>query len=118
MAVSGVEIIERTPIIKHITGIASRNIGVFCDVMQQRARELSPVGTPESTGIPGYRGGTNRQSIFVRKVDDLQFEVGTASNYGAYLELGTSKMRARPYMAPAAEAARHKLESLPKGEWS
>lgn len=108
MAVSTVEMIERQPVMKTVTDIVGRKLlTVFCDTMRNTAKELTPIKT-----------GNNMRSIFMRQVEFLTFEVGTASNYGAYLELGTSRMKARPYMAPAAEAARHKLESLPKGEWS
>lgn len=31
-------------------------------------------------------------------------EVGPTANYGAYVELGTSRMRAQPYMRPATDA--------------
>lgn len=52
------------------------------------AQRLTPVGTPESTGIAGYRGGTLRKSITHKVVDDTVY-VGSNVNYAPYVELGT-----------------------------
>lgn len=56
------------------------------------AKDLCPVGTPESTGIPGYIGGTLKGSIS-HKVDPKEpaVYVGTNVEYAAYVELGTGK---------------------------
>ena len=67
------------------------------------AKDLCPVGTPESTGIPGHIGGTLRNSI-THVVDEAAGAVyiGTNVEYGPYVELGTEKMAAQPYLKPAA----------------
>ena len=67
------------------------------------AKDLCPVGTPESTGIPGYIGGTLRNSI-THVVDESEESVyiGTNVEYGPYVELGTVKMEARPFLRPSA----------------
>lgn len=67
------------------------------------AKDLCPVGTPESTGIPGYIGGTLRNSI-THVVDESEESVyiGTNVEYGPYVELGTVKMDAQPFLRPAA----------------
>lgn len=65
------------------------------------AKDLCPVGTPESTGIPGYIGGTLRGSI-THISDGKAAYIGTNVKYGKYVELGTVKMAARPYLRPAA----------------
>lgn len=65
------------------------------------AKALCPVGTPESTGIPGYKGGTLRNSITHTRDKDSAY-IGTNVEYAPYVELGTVKMKARPYLKPAA----------------
>lgn len=92
------------------------------------AKKLAPVGTPESTGVPGYSGGLLRNSIThavsgnspgimlytsndgKRKgtyngaaPDEKNKAVYIGSNveYATYVELGTSKMKAQPYIKPA-----------------
>ena len=52
------------------------------------AKRLCPVGTVESTGIKGYRGGTLRNSI-THAVDGDVLSVGSNIPYAAYVELGT-----------------------------
>lgn len=50
--------------------------------------------------------GELRASIHTEKTDNgLAVVVGAA--YGAFVELGTSKMAAQPYLGPAAAKARH-----------
>lgn len=65
------------------------------------AKKICPVGTPESTGIAGYRGGTLRNSITFR-VDatgkDKMLELGSNVEYAPHVELGTG-----PYFKPPPE---------------
>jgi HK97 gp10 family phage protein len=79
---------------------------------QKVAKQNCPVGTPESTGIKGYHGGRLRQSI---QVDSsfLTFTVGTNVFYAIFVEKGTVKMRARPFLTMGFEAgAKQLLEDL------
>ena len=55
---------------------------------EKYAKALCPVGTPESTGKKGYRGGTLRNSITF-EVDGDQLVVGSNVEYAPYVELGT-----------------------------
>ena len=71
------------------------------------AKRLCPVGTPESTGKKGYRGGRLRSSITNEIGQDgegLVAVIGTNVEYAPYVELGTSKMAAQPFLLPALEA--------------
>ena len=52
------------------------------------AKRLCPVGTVESTGIKGYRGGTLRNSI-THAVNGDVLSVGSNVEYAPYVELGT-----------------------------
>lgn len=59
---------------------------------EKYAKALCPVGTPESTGKKGYRGGTLRNSITFNvdtSGDDKYVEVGSNVEYAPYQELGT-----------------------------
>lgn len=68
------------------------------------AKRLCPVGTSESTGKPGYRGGTLRNSI-THKSDKTSTIVGSNVEYAPYVELGTG-----PYFEPPPEWERFETE--------
>lgn len=75
--------------------------------VERAAIRLCPVGTPESTGKKGYRGGRLRSSITNEIGTDAQglvATIGTNVEYAPYVELGTSKMAAQPFLLPALEA--------------
>ena len=100
-------------------------------VAEGYAKKLAPVGTPESTGIPGYIGGLLRGSIThalsgkqpsISTYQDNAGKrrgsysgtapeeggsnknavyIGTNVEYAPYQELGTIHMAAQPFLKPA-----------------
>jgi len=62
---------------------------------------------------PRARTGLLMKSIFY-SVDQgsMTAIVGTSLKYGLYLELGTSRMAARPFIRPAIDRVRQKLDAL------
>ena len=70
--------------------------------LQEAAQRKAPVGTPQSTGIPGYVGGTLKRSIVLEIRDGgLTAEVEPTAEYATYVEHGTRYMDAQPYLKPA-----------------
>lgn len=72
------------------------------------AKKKCPVGTPQSTGIKGYVGGTLRNSITHQQIDENTEVIGTNVEYAPYVEYGHrtrsgGHVAARPYLRPAAE---------------
>lgn len=63
------------------------------DDVRGHARDRAPVDT-----------GFLKNSIQVTFPDDLTGVVFVAAEYGIYVELGTRRMAARPYLRPALEA--------------
>lgn len=45
------------------------------------------------------------RSIRSEKIAPGEYKTGTDVDYGPYVEMGTSRMRAQPYLRPAAEEA-------------
>lgn len=106
------------------------------------AKKLCPVGTAESTGKKGYRGGTLRNSITFRvnaAGDEKTLEVGSNVEYAPYVELGTGPhfvpppewerfesergrgvgrayVKPRPYIRPAIEDHRDEYERIAERE--
>ena len=104
-------------------GVLSATQDLFDEEIVPTAKELSP-GTAE-----GYQRnvaekkkhpsgtGTNRRSIdstVTETAEGVQAQLFTQSGYGGYLELGTSKMRAQPYLNPAFEMHIGKLSEKVK----
>ena len=78
--------------------------------LQTKAQKNAPVGTPQSTGIPGYVGGKLKQSIGLEITDGgLTAEVEPTADYAAYVEYGTRFMDAQPYLKPAYDEQKKKF---------
>lgn len=55
--------------------------------------------------------GHLRQSI-TKEVKDKEARIGTNVHYAPYVELGTVKMKAQPYLRPALDENKNKLGDL------
>ena len=57
-----------------------------------RTKKRTPVGTPESTGIPGYVGGSLRGAWqlgdITKKSDTLEVEILNGMEYATFIEYG------------------------------
>ncbi|WP_417374140.1 HK97-gp10 family putative phage morphogenesis protein [Glutamicibacter protophormiae] len=64
--------------------------------IEATAKTLAPVDT-------GFlRGSIKTSDLRTVSKDNPSAEVRTSANYATYLEFGTSRMAARPFMSPAA----------------
>lgn len=102
------------------------------------AKKLCPVGTVESTGIKGYRGGTLRNSI-THAVDKDTVAIGSNVEYAPHVELGTGPhfepppdwetftsergsgvgrgyVKPRPFLQPAIEEHRDEYKTIMESE--
>lgn len=69
----------------------------------------------KAKGMVPVKTGTLRRSIHsVFQNGGLTGIVGPSVNYGAFVEFGTRRMAARPYMRPAAEAVLPKFAEAVK----
>lgn len=71
--------------------------------IEARAKAAVPVDT-----------GTLKNSIQAEQVEAFSWQVGTPVEYAPYVEYGTSRAAAQPYLGPAAEAARGPFEQAMK----
>lgn len=82
-----------------IKATASRELRTTAHDIENRAKQIVPVDTTflqKSIGVTAGNGG-------------LTAVIGPYANYAAYVEYGTSKMKAQPYMRPAFDAEAPKL---------
>lgn len=98
--------------IRAVSEAMARALEICGGKAETYAKELAPVGTPESTGIPGYHGGTLRNSITHEQLDEKTEIIASAVKYSPYVEFGTYKMKARPFMRPAAENHRQEYSQI------
>ena len=73
--------------------IAARSI-------EGKAKQTVPVDTNATRG-----------SIRVDNLGNFSRRIGPTTDYATYLEFGTSRMPARPYIVPAAESERPRLQA-------
>lgn len=76
----------------------ARGVAKGCKIVEGEAKALCPVST-EATR-PGGPHGELRQSITSEASGNVG-TVGTNKEYAAYVEFGTCKMAAQPYLVPA-----------------
>lgn len=84
--------------------------------LRREARELLDVAGHGEASAPGEpprrQTGTLRDSLTVALAPDrLSARVGTDLDSGAHLEFGTQAIAPRPWLAPAAENARPKIQA-------
>jgi len=125
--VGGVKITNnnKDEILAGLTDAVGKSLTMIGIKAEKYAKARCPVGTSESTGIKGYRGGTLRNSITFAVEGDRLY-VGSNVKYAPYVELGTGPnfqpppewesfesspgsgvghgyVTARPYLRPAIE---------------
>ena len=93
-----VEFTDRSPEVREALDDAIPRILEMIGIQAEKyAKALCPVGTVESTGKKGYRGGTLRRSI-THQVDGEVVIIGSNVEYAPYVELGTG-----PHYTPPPE---------------
>lgn len=74
-----------------VEALAPRVVAKVALDIERDAKINAPVDTGNLMGSIGA------------EVDGLTAEIGPTAEYGGYVEYGTSKMHAQPYMGPATE---------------
>lgn len=68
---------------------------------------------PSAPGQPPNEDtGTLRRNITVTQLGPLHVRIASEAPYSAFLEYGTSRMHARPFMGPAVRATRPQIVAL------
>ena len=105
--------IER--LLRQIPGRAEDVLDTAAARIEFRAKAgMKGGGTPHTPSAPGepphVDTGALKSSIRWWKPQQLTRHIGDGVEYGIYLEFGTSRMAARPWLTPAVEAEREPLK--------
>jgi len=84
--------------IAHLEQAAINAVQKVAADMKADAQQRAPIDT-----------GHLRASAYYRRNSALVYRVGFTASYALYVELGTRRMRAQPYLIPAWVAGRYKL---------
>lgn len=96
---------------RELAALLSGPNGVVAKDLLRRGQRVETRAKVYATGYgggPRVRTGRLRGSItseLRRDAGGLVVVIGTATSYAPYVELGTRKMRARPFLRPALSAA-------------
>lgn len=83
----------------HLGAVPDRTVARVSQAVQDTGRDIEQ----DARRIVRKRSRKTEQSITARQVDELMVEVGPTTFYARYLEDGTSKMPAYPFMGPATD---------------
>ena len=75
-----------------VTQAMARALEICGGKAESYAKQICPVDT-----------GNLRNSITHEQIDEKTEVIGTTVEYAPYVELGTARMKPRPYLRPAAE---------------
>jgi len=86
--------------------------GKLQNVIEIAARHIESDAKDRLRNWPAVDTGATLNSTQSRRQDTqgLVWRVGPATEYAPFIEFGTWKMRARPFMIPAAEKERPRVE--------
>lgn len=107
------------------------NVRATAEKIRDYAKDICPVGTPESTGKRGYIGGSLQSSIRLQvrpRPTQHKISIGVSAggyvtnpntgrkvDYALWVEKGTRKMAAQPFMLPAMEKFKDELPKMFRG---
>lgn len=87
-------------VLSEVDRLIKAKLSIAALMVERTAKQTCPVRT-----------GTLKRSI-THKVEKRSAAIGSNVEYAPFLELGTSKMSPRPFLRPALEANRNKIEQL------
>lgn len=82
-------------ILQKLPAESDRLVKAGAEAIQGKAATLAPVDT-----------GALKNSLHTEKHGEFTYWVADGMEYGVFVELGTSRMSAQPFMAPAVEWVR------------
>ena len=96
---------NRAAVLSAVNAANSRALEIMGGKAESYAKQLCPVDT-----------GNLRNSITHQQQDENTEIIGSAVSYAPFVELGTRRQRAQPYLRPAAENHGPEYKAIWEGE--
>lgn len=81
------------------------------NIMEEVLDDTAKLILMESKRIVPVDTGDLKRSLDIQKQNKLAVNVGTNLHYAGYVEFGTYKMRAQPYLFPAYEISKDNIQN-------
>lgn len=91
-------------------GINRKGYNEMLALSYSKLRDLAGLTASRAADKSPYDTGNNRDSIKFKAEKKDEYIVFTESGYGGWLEIGTSKMPARPYIKTGYEEAAREFQ--------
>jgi len=98
---------NRAAVLAAVSSAKARALEIMGGKAESYAKQLAPVDT-----------GNLRNSITHQQYDENTEIIGTNVEYAPFQELGTRKMKAHPFLRPAAENHSQEYKAIWQGELS
>jgi len=106
-----VTIKDNSAMVKALTdALATQSMEQLAGMVENNAKDIVPVDTG------ALRGSIQHETQ--EKSGGVESVIGTNKEYAEYVELGTSKMRAQPYLKPAAEKIKGQIAGVFKSNFA
>lgn len=105
MSKASVSVTLDTRVLSRAAELTDQKLG---DALQTLANEI----VAEAQSTVAVDTGALRDSLTSEVSGELEIEVHDGVEYGQWVEFGTQKMPARPFLTPAVEKARGRLPEL------
>lgn len=101
---------------------AVQNIERACIFVENEVKKAISIGsnkgaTPSAPGEPPHKDTGRLRASISHQVDatNLKGRVGTNVKYGKFLELGTKRMKKRPFLVPTVAKNQTRIRQILKG---
>lgn len=95
-----------------LRALQSRAPGLIDEALAKVAIQTANRAQSNVRAVGAIDTGFMINSTRARKVKDLTWSVGTAADYGVYIEYGTRFVSPRPWLGPAMRDARKTFHAL------
>lgn len=98
--------------VEGVVGMFRRAEGRVKPLLEELRRRLGSIVAEKARGRAPVRTGRLRESIFARQTGKGTLSVVAGAPYASFVEYGTRRMKARPFLRPAMAEVEGEIERL------